>query len=91
MRLSRGVGNTVPEAFVPWYQRTVEGDLSALRTYAMWRAADFVLRAEARNWLDPHDVLWSSRRVYRGSCDDESLVAVLTELESLRLDQERPK
>ena len=89
MRITRGVRITVDDAYMAWYQRAVEDDQQTLRCYAMWRAADFVLDSKARYWLDPHDVLWSRRRVYTGSIDDESLKAILVELEQLRM-QETP-
>ena len=91
IRLARGVGTSVADVFLPWYESKVDQDTRKVREYTMWRAADFVLRAEARAWLDPHDVLWSNRRVYMGSRDDEGLVAVLNELEAMRLDEDRPK
>ena len=69
---------------MPWYRVQVEREISAVRSYTLWRASNCVLGRGASSWLDPHDVLWRERRSYIGTLDDEKLLAVLSELDAVR-------
>ena len=80
----RGPHATVPEAFLGWYASTSRMELQAVRRLTLWRAADLVLGSRAYGWLEPGRVLWSQRRGYIGTQDDEALARALRELDELR-------
>jgi hypothetical protein len=77
-------GRSVAECFMAYYRAQVQREITAARSYTLWRAANSVLGRNAHQWLDTPEILWSNRRRYIGTLDDERLQAVLRELDELR-------
>jgi hypothetical protein len=77
-------GASVADCFIHWYRLQVQRDISAVRSYTLWRAADYVLGKKAYHWLDTPGLLWSKRRSYIGTLDDDNLLIVLQQLDDAR-------